>query len=211
MTESQNIFLAKKLFSELVFNAAYIEGCNLTFPETQVILSKGILKNADVSDIQTVLNLRDAWKFVINSIGKNSFDLEFIKAVNFHVSREESLEWGVLRNGQVGIAGTEYKPKTPDEITVKKDIDNILNISTEIDKAAEIFCYIVYNQLFWDGNKRTATISANKILIESGKGILTIDKKNALEFNENLLDLYNTGNKSNLKKTLLKCIKTLDV
>ena len=38
LTRQQNIFLAKKTFTELVFNTAYIEGCNVTFPQTQTII-----------------------------------------------------------------------------------------------------------------------------------------------------------------------------
>ena len=213
MTVKQNIFLAKKLFVELVYNTAYIEGCNVTFPETQVILSKGILKNANISDVPTVLNLRDAWKYAINSVGENSnLNLDFLKTVNHHVSKEESLDWGVLRYGDIGISGTSYKPMIPEEYTVKNDLNNILSTKAQgIDVALELFCYITYKQLFWDGNKRTATICANKILIESGQGILTIDKKNSLKFNKDLLHLYNTGDKEKLKKTLNKCIRTLNI
>lgn len=55
-----------------------------------------------MDDIQTVLNLRDGWKFIINSVDK-SLTLEYICKVNEYVSRNESLEWGVLRKGTVGV------------------------------------------------------------------------------------------------------------
>ena len=38
MDKKTTVFLAKKLFTELVFNTAYIEGVNVTFPQTQTIL-----------------------------------------------------------------------------------------------------------------------------------------------------------------------------
>ena len=34
MDKKTTVFLAKKLFTELVFNTAYIEGVNVTFPQT---------------------------------------------------------------------------------------------------------------------------------------------------------------------------------
>lgn len=34
--------------------------------------------------------------------------------------------------------------------------------------------YEMKNQLFWDGNKRTSTICANKIMIENDNGIIRI-------------------------------------
>ena len=53
MDKKANIFLAKKLFTELVFNTAYIEGVNVTFPQTQAIIDGAIVNNVPVSDIQT--------------------------------------------------------------------------------------------------------------------------------------------------------------
>ena len=54
--------------------------------------------------------------------------------------------------------GTEYMPEIPKEEEVKEELHKILSISDTVEKALESFCYIVYHQLFWDGNKRTATI-----------------------------------------------------
>ncbi len=56
-----------------------------------------------------------------------------------------------------------------------------------IERAVEYFAYVCKQQLFWDGNKRTSTIVASKILIGSGNGILTIGKDNAEEFNSTLI------------------------
>ena len=68
MTREQNIFLAKKTFVELVYNTAYIEGCNVTFPQTQTIIDGAMVNGVTVDDIQTVLNLRDAWRFCIETV-----------------------------------------------------------------------------------------------------------------------------------------------
>lgn len=51
MDKKKTVFLAKKLFTELVFNTAYIEGVNVTFPQTQTILDGGIVNQVPVSDI----------------------------------------------------------------------------------------------------------------------------------------------------------------
>ena len=71
LTREQNIFLAKKIFTELVFNTAYIEGCNVTFPQTQTIVDGAVVSGISVDDIQTVLNLRDGWRFIIKSVDEN--------------------------------------------------------------------------------------------------------------------------------------------
>lgn len=39
------------------------------------------------------------------------------------------------------------------------------------------------SQIFWDGNKRTSMLVANKILIQNGCGIISIKEENIFEFN----------------------------
>lgn len=209
MNREENIFLAKKLFTELVFNTAYIEGVNVTFPQTQAIIEGAIVNNIPVSDIQTVLNLRDAWKYILENIHK-PLTLDYICKVNERVSRNESLDWGSLRNGTVGVSGTDYVPPIPKREEVEERLKDINRIPDARERAIEYFCYAVREQLFWDGNKRTSTIVSSKILIEAGQGVLTIGKSNALNFNETLLYLYDTGDKNPLKECLKNCIKTIE-
>ena len=208
LTRQQNIFLAKKIFTELVFNTAYIEGCNVTFPQTQTIIDGAVINGVSVDDIQTVLNLRDGWKFILSSVDE-PLTLEYICRVNEYVSRNESLEWGVLRRGTVGVG--EFIPTIPVKEDVLKEMDRITKINQPIDRALEYFAYACKQQLFWDGNKRTSTMVASKILIESGEGILTIGKDNAEEFNIALNNWYLKDELQPLKQCLNKCIKTLKI
>lgn len=209
MNREENVFLAKKLFTELVFNTAYIEGVNVTFSQTQAIIDGAIVNNIPVSDIQTVLNLRDAWKYMLENIDV-PLTLNYIGSVNERVSKNESLDWGKLRNGTVGVSGTDYTPPIPQKEEVENILADINTISDATEKAVEYFCYAVRAQLFWDGNKRTSTIISSKILIEAGQGVLTIGKSNALKFNEALLHFYDTADKEPLKECLRKCIKIID-
>lgn len=208
LTREQNIFLAKKAFTELVFNTAYIEGCNVTFPQTQTIIDGAVVSGISVDDIQTVLNLKDGWKFIIGSVDE-PITLEYICRVNEYVSRNESLEWGVLRRGTVGVG--EFIPTIPVKEDVIKEIDRINEINQPIDRALEYFAYACKQQLFWDGNKRTSTMIASKILIENGEGVLTIGKDNAEEFNNTLNNWYLKNELQPLKDCLNKCIKTLKI
>lgn len=208
LTREQNIFLAKKTFVELVYNTAYIEGCNVTFPQTQTIIDGAVVNGISVDDIQTVLNLRDGWKYCIEHID-DKLDLEYICKINAFVSRNESLQWGVLRTGTVGVG--DFTPTIPEKEKVLYKIDCINKITDPIEKALEYFAYACKQQLFWDGNKRTSTIVASKILIESGNGILTIGKENAEEFNTTLNDWYIKDEIQPLKNCLKKCIKTMEI
>lgn len=96
LTLEQNIFLAKRNLVDNVYSNAKIEGLNVTFPETKTILDGVNVPNLKLDDIQCILNLRDAWKHLINNID-SEFNLEFICKINELVARNESLEWGKLR------------------------------------------------------------------------------------------------------------------
>ena len=62
--------------------------------------------------------------------------------------------------------------------------------------------YGMRSQLFWDGNKRTSMIAANKILISNGKGILTIQDKDLQKFSTLLTEFYNTNNSEKIEEFL---------
>lgn len=208
----ENIFLAKKVLVSSIYHSARLEGCNITFPDTQTILNGISVGNLKMQDVEVVLNLRDAWKYVLNNIEK-PLDLSYICKINSFVSRNESLDWGVLRYGSVGISGTSYKPDTPKAEEVTNKIDSILTSDkTVTEKAIELFLWSCRGQLFWDGNKRTSIISANKLLISEGKGILMVEDKDLKEFNQKLTEFYNTNDYSTVDGFVYdKCIHGMDI
>lgn len=209
ITKERNIILAKKYLATSIYRAAKIEGCNVTYPDTQTILAGAVVNNVSVDDIQTVLNLRDAYKFMLNTVDK-PFSLEYVCKINEYVARNESLQWGILRTGNIGIGGTKWIPGIPDKAKVEEDINRIINILNPIDRALEYFSYAVRNQLFWDGNKRTSIIVANKILINNKCGILNITDDNLLEFNKTLLHFYDTDDNHPLRRCLKQSIFSID-
>ena len=97
LTLEQNIFLAKRNLVDNIYANAKMEGLNVTFPQTKTILEGVNVPSLKIDEIQCILNLRDAWKYIINNIN-DTFNLDFICKVNEFVARNESLEWGKLRN-----------------------------------------------------------------------------------------------------------------
>lgn len=199
LTFEQNIFLAKRNLVDNIYANARMEGLNITFPETKTILEGVNVPNLKIDEIQCILNLKDAWKYVINNINKK-FDIDFICKVNELVARNESIAWGVLRQGEVQITGTDYIPEIPNIEHVKQQINNILKIENPTEKAIEYMLYGMRSQLFWDGNKRTSTICANKIMIENGCGIIKVPDNKLTEFTVLLSEFYSTNNKEKIKK-----------
>jgi|GEM_PF-569731 len=198
----ENILLAKKLVAQSIYDAAKLEGINTTFPETEAILEGINVPNARLDDITTILNLRDAWRVLLSNIKNIKVDLKFIEKLNENVSRNESLEWGKLRSGQVGIAGTGHRPPVPNRSKTARDIDKIVGdtASSTSEKAINLLLYVMYHQLFWDGNKRTAALAANAILIRGGAGVLSVADSDLVEFNRLLSGYYNSGEAGDLAR-----------
>lgn len=71
-------------------------------------------------------------------------------------------------------------------------------------QAPEAFVWGTRGQFFWDGNKRTSMTLANKILISTGVGFLTVTDRHMAQFNTLLVDYYNTGESEALKDFLYK-------
>lgn len=206
LTLEQNIFLAKRNLVDNIYANARMEGLNITFPETKTILEGVNVPNLKIDEIQCILNLRDAWKYLINNIHAD-FNLDFICKINELVARNESIAWGVLRQGGVQISGTEYIPEIPDEEDVKKQINIILQIENATERAIEYMLYGMRSQLFWDGNKRTSTICANKIMIENGCGIIKVPDNKLKDFTVLLSEFYSTNSKEKIKQFLFdNCI-----
>ena len=206
LTLEQNIFLAKRNLVDNIYANARMEGLNITFPETKTILEGVNVPNLKIDEIQCILNLRDAWKYLINNIHAD-FNLDFISKINELVARNESIAWGVLRQGGVQITGTDYIPEIPDEEDVKKQINNILQIENATERAIEYMLYGMRSQLFWDGNKRTSTICANKIMIENGCGIIKVPDNKLKDFTVLLSEFYSTNSKDKIKQFLFdNCI-----
>ena len=202
LSPKESLFLAKKKWDENVYCGMRMENRAVTFPQTQTILNGVNVPNVQLDDIQAILNMRDAWKHIFNTIDE-PLTVEYMCELNGFIARNEALEWGKLRRGIVGISGTDYKPQIPQYDTVKNELEQILSAdTTATEKALNAFVWGARGQLFWDGNKRTSLTVANKILIENGNGILTITDKYMEQFNTLLLDFYNTNNPEPLKEFL---------
>ncbi len=107
----------------------------------------------------------------------------------------------------MGIGGTRWKPGIPSEKETVKEIQNAMQSSTDTDKALGVLCYLMRNQTFFDGNKRTAMLAANHILIGSGRGILTIPIELQGEFKTKLLSFYESAQSDELEAFLYgKCL-----
>ena len=65
---------------------------------------------------------------------------------------------GVLKGWTV--LSTNHKPSIPQKQRAKQEIDRVLRDITKssTERALDVALYIMHEQLFWDGNKRTANL-----------------------------------------------------
>ena len=211
LTSEQSRFLAKKKWDENVYCGMRMENRAVTFPQTKTILNGVNVPSVQLDDIQAILNMRDAWRFLLDTIS-DPLTLEYICKLNGFIARNEALEWGKLRTGSVGISGTDYIPPIPTQTGVEQELQAILGKDTSAtEKALQAFLWGARGQFFWDGNKRTSMTVANKILLSAGAGMLTITDRHMEQFNTMLLHFYNTGEETDLKKFLYDhCIQGIE-
>ena len=200
LTPEQSRFLAKKKWDSNVYCGMKMENRAITFPQTQTILNGVNVPGVQLDDIQAVLNMRDAWRYLMNTVDE-PLTVEYILKLNDFIARNEALEWGKLRTGSVGISGTDYLPPVPKYDIVRAELEGILSDEvTATEKALNAFAWVARSQLFWDGNKRTGLTVANKILLSAGAGVLTVSDECMERFNICLLNFYNTGDAEELKQ-----------
>ena len=203
LSPEQNLFLAKKKWDENVYCGMRMENRAVTFPQTKTILNGVNVPSVQLDDIQAILNMRDAWKYLLATINE-PITLEYLCKLNEYIARNEALEWGKLRSGSVGISGTDYIPPIPVHENVAAELEAILTDAntSATEKALNAFVWGARGQFFWDGNKRTSMTLANKVLIMSGCGMLTVTDQHMERFNYLLLNYYNSNDSAELKRYL---------
>ena len=73
LTPEQSRFLAKKKSDENVYCGMKMENRAVTFPQTKTILDGVNVPGVQLDDIQAILNMRDAWRFLMGRRPESSF------------------------------------------------------------------------------------------------------------------------------------------
>ena len=206
LTREQNVFIAKRNIVDYIWKSANLEGIGVTFPETQQIYDGANLNNLTVSEVVAINNLKHGWQFLLDNI-EYPVDYNYICKVNSILGSNLILEAGYIRKMGVRIGGTNWVPEIPNEEVVKEEIDKINAIENVTERAITLMLYCMRTQIFNDGNKRTSMMVANQIMIQNGKGIITIPIEKQKEFFELLISYYETNEMDKLKEFIFEyCI-----
>jgi Fic family protein len=212
MTLEHNIMYAKRNIIDSIYSEARLEGIGVTYPDTMEIFEGRTVAGLTIEETLKINSLKHAWQFVFDNIDY-PVDLRFIRQINSEIGDSVIIEAGNLRTIDVKIGGTTWKPEIPDSEKASRYILNIINnpYFSTTDKAISIMLYVMRSQLFMDGNKRTAQLIANKIMIEGGAGIICIPVEKQREFVTLLVDFYESNNQNKISEFIYDyCIDGFD-
>lgn len=205
--QENSILLAKRNVVDSIWKSANLEGIAVTFPETEMIFDGMVAKNMYLKDVNAIINLKKAWEFIIEYVDY-SIDLEYICNINKIVGAENvTPKAGYIRTNDVQMGGTKWKPEIPDEEKIKNELNNIKKIENPIEQATTLMLYLMRSQIFYDGNKRTALISANQVMLNKGAGIISIPIEEQTNFRNELINFYETNDMKKMQELIKnKCI-----
>ena len=196
LTKEQNIFIAKRNIVDYIWKSANLENIAVTYPDTQVIFDGYSVQGYKVEEITAINNLKKAWQFLLNDIDLE-LNLAYIFQINKIIGEGIFYNPGIIRSTPVNIGGTTWQPPIPFESQIKEELDRVSGESNT-ERAINMMLYLMRKQIFLDGNKRTAMLIANKIMIENGCGIISIPINKQPEFYKLLIKYYETNNKEDI-------------
>lgn len=202
-----NIFLAKRNLVDSIWKEARLEGIAVTYPQTADVLEGRVVADLSLEQNLALNNLKQAWRYVLDE--PHPIDFEALMHLNFLIGQGGVVRYaGELREGLVRIGGTDFVPPVPDEARARGEFARILSVEEPVMRALLAFAWICRSQLFRDGNKRTAQLVANDVLVHSGEGILAVPVDLQGEFFELLIAFYESNIPDDLMVFLReKCIE----
>lgn len=197
-----------------ISSMAVLEKIKFTKEEISDLIDYKVLERIDAFDAETVFNIKNAWKHMADTLFEK-LDLVFIIKMNEIIAHHQALEVGIIRYQSWSVSG-EFDIEPQKLEVLERYLKYILGSDRSVQiKALNLFYRIILNQWFFDGNKRTAFVIANKLLIEAGAGILLVTEDTQEEFSRLLYNCYKTRTEKTREKTkeeffkflLEKCIK----
>ena len=172
MSVDKNIRLAEEKLFDSIFKEARLEGVPVAYGQVEAICREMPVAGLPADDIAKIKNLHKAWRFVFETVGY-PVDLRYVRQMNWEVGKGVVHQAGELRTADVAMGGTGWKPELPDMDKAQARIAAIRDSGgLAEDRAIDMMLYIMRAQLFADGNKRTAQLIANQMLISDARGIL---------------------------------------
>lgn len=203
VSKENAVELAKRLILDVIWKTANIEVDGITFPDTEEIFEGRAPEGMAVNDIVVANNIKHAWMFLFDNVD-HPLDWAYVSEYNRILGEGGVVrEPGALRQIDVRIGGTDWIPDLPSTASSHDRIAEISHIKDPQERALQTFCAITRGQWFNDGNKRTAIMATNHVLINAGIGVFSIAPTLKREFTTKLLRYYETNDPTDLSAWLL--------
>ena len=198
----------ERLAIDLSWKSSQIEGNTYSLLETEKLLKEHQTAAGKTKDEAVMLlNHKEALDFILENPDYLS---------NLNVSRIESIHsvlmkgLGIgrnIRNRRVGISGTNYKP-LDNEFQIREALEKmcvlINNKENIFERALLALLLLSYIQPFSDGNKRTARIISNAILIQNHYCPISFRTVDSIDYKKAMLVFYEQNNSSAFKNIFIE-------
>lgn len=208
LTEPEYKKELERLAIDLSWKSSQIEGNTYSLLETERLLKERETASGKTKEEAVMLlNHKEALDFIIEN-PDYLFPLSISKIEDIHgiLIKDLAVERN-LRKRRVGISGTNYRP-LDNEFQISEalaDTCELINKKENVfEKALLALVLISYIQPFMDGNKRTARIVSNAILINYKHCPMSYRTVDSIEYKKAMLLFYEQNNIFQMKNMFIK-------
>jgi prophage maintenance system killer protein/predicted transcriptional regulator len=207
LSESEYKKEFERLAIDLSWKSSQIEGNTYSLLETERLLKeKETAAGKTKEEATMLLNHKDALDFILDN-PDYLYPLSVAKIEDIHsiLIKELAVERN-LRTRRVGISGTNYRP-LDNEFQISEALQNTCSVINQkesvFEKALLALVLISYIQPFMDGNKRTARIVSNAILMNENYCPLSFRTVDSIDYKKAMLLFYEQNNIANFKEIFI--------
>ena len=208
MTELEYRKEMERLGVDLSWKSSQIEGNTYSLLETERLLKdKQTASGKTKEEAIMLLNHKDALDFVLD-IPDYLKELSVHRIEDIHSILTKELEVDRnIRHRRVGITGTNYRP-LDNEFQIREALEDTCTLvngkDNVFEKAFLTLVLLSYIQAFVDGNKRTARITSNAILIANGYCPISFRTVDSIDYKKAMLIFYEQNNIAAFKKIFIE-------
>jgi len=197
----------ERLVIEFAWKSSKIEGNTYTLLDTEkLILEHKRAAGHDKKEAGMILNHKDAFDF-IHKNKKLHKTLTRANLEELHKILVKNLDIKLgLRKSPVGVVGSKYQPSDNDyQISEAVEALSVAvsKMKSPFAKTLIVLLGISYIQPFEDGNKRTARLMANALLMAYGLAPLSYRSVDENEYREAILVFYEINSTVPFKKIFI--------
>ena len=208
MTELEYRKEMERLGVDLSWKSSQIEGNTYSLLETERLLKdKQTASGKTKEEAIMLLNHKDALDFVLD-VPDYLKELSVYRIENLHSILTKELEVDRnIRHRRVGITGTNYRP-LDNEFQIREALEDTCTLvngkDNVFEKALLTLVLLSYIQAFVDGNKRTARITSNAVLIANGYCPISFRTVDSIDYKKAMLMFYEQNNIAAFKKIFIE-------